>query len=253
MQITKSAEWSSRTVGAVLAAVTLLAACGQPADLRSEEALGQSPSPTLGAVSPTSEFETAPPAASAPRVVPQLELQQVADTAFGDRVVIGDPMATDSGASWWVTAWTGRSIGIPDVYCVGTPRGVSCRSDGDEVDAGVRLIGWVRPGLILEAHSGVSSVTLSTNEPAESPVELHDLDLPSGRFLFTFPLQTTVDIITVSAYDVDGSRLASIDVDVNELRQGDRRKGVDAESEGHSASAPTEFPKREYAPQELLD
>lgn len=230
-------ELQRRTRGLLAAAACTIVLVGVGAvalvaDRSDPSPLTETPPPILtvprataaaGTTTSTPSADTTGPTPSDPSVAvhSQADLMRVADdVAVEDHVEV---TAASSG-TWQVTSWTGRTVGLPSVWCLSTSNGgSSCRTDGEEMDDELKQLISAGEGTIVLADVSVASVNASADGgPVE--VDLVDIGLPSGRKLVAVGFEGLADELVLTGLDATGKTIATVVHDVAELRQADSRR-----------------------------
>lgn len=177
---------TSRHCSLVLAAITSLvvASCGSENgssnDQRSSEDAEVLPTVPLFSSPPDVLTTTSQPDIDVPRVVGMDELAAVGANPPRERTTLVLDFDRDS-PTWWATAWTSDPASADaDVYCIGTPSGVSCRGDGQELDRSVEVLYSDSSGIVFLAEPEVNSLLAQSGETTIK-LSLAPLDVRSRR------------------------------------------------------------------------
>jgi hypothetical protein len=186
---------------------------------------GPTATTALGPTSSTTSVDTTAPTPSEPPVAvySQADLMRVAgDVAAEEHVEV---TAAGSG-TWQVAGWTGRTIGLPSVWCLSISNGgSSCRTDGEEMDDELKQLIFEAEGTIVLADVSVASVNASADgQPVE--VDLVDIGLPSGRKLVAVSFEGLADELVLTGLDAAGKTIATVVHDAAELRQADAQRAT---------------------------
>ena len=219
-----------RTIAQVAAAIIVIAGVaaviafeGSPATHApaSPATTPASAAPTPASSTPSADTTDPAPTEPAVAVHSQAELMRVLD----DVAVEEHVEMTDAGsATWRVTGWTGRTVGLPSVWCLRAGQGGgSCRTDGEEMDDELKRLVFSGEGTIVLADAGVASVEASA-DGAPVEVGLVDIGLPSGRRLVAVGFDGIADELVLTGLDAAGNTIATVVHDVAELRQADTQR-----------------------------